>query len=80
MKTDPIPLPRAVPGTEYIIDHIKDSQIYNNNFKSYGIMPGARIKLLFRSPSNDPCAYEIMGATLAIRREDSIRIYIVPYL
>lgn len=80
MKTSSIPLPRAVPGTEYTIDHIKNCDLCKNNLQGYGIIPGTKIKLLFKSPANDPYAYEIMGAVLAIRREDSKNIYIVPSL
>lgn len=78
MKTSSIPLSGAVPGTEYTIDHIKNCGLCKNNLRGYGIMPGVKIKLLFKSPSNDPYAYEIMGAVLAIRHEDSKNIYIVP--
>jgi len=80
MKTCSIPLPRAVPGIEYIIHHIESSNLHANVLKGYGITPGTKIKLLFKSPSHDPYAYEIMGAVLAIRHEDSKKIYIIPAL
>lgn len=78
MKTDSFPLPEALPGLEYTIDHIKSMSACKINLGGYGIMPGTKIKLLFKSPSNNPCAYEIMGAVLAIRNDDSNNIYIIP--
>ena len=76
MKTDLIPLSEAVPGTEYIIDHIKNCTLCNKNLKGYGIIPKEKIKLLFASPSGDPYAYEVLGAVIALRREDSQNIFI----
>ena len=48
MKTCSIPLPRAVPGIEYIIHHIESSNLHANVLKGYGITPGTKIKLLFK--------------------------------
>ncbi|MDO4486841.1 MAG: FeoA family protein [Bacillota bacterium] len=78
MQLNSIPLPSALPDRDYIIDHIDDSRIRPDNFKGYGIFPGSRIKLLFNSPSRNPSAYEIMGAVIALRREDSMNIYVFP--
>lgn len=73
-----IPLPRAIPGKEYIIHSVKNGKTDANTFKGYGIFPGSRIKLLFNSPTKNPSAYEVMGAVLALRREDSSNIYVSP--
>ena len=76
MKADYIPLPLASLGREYIIDHIKSGKTSVSNLSGYGILPGIKIKLLFTSPFSDPCAYEVMGSVLALRREDSKNIFI----
>ncbi len=73
-----IPLPRAIPGKEYIIHSVGKSKSDALAFKGYGIFPGSRIKLLFNSPAKNPAAYEVMGAVLALRREDSNNIYVSP--
>lgn len=73
-----IPLSAAKPDTEYIIDHIDSGKANPNNYKGYGIFPGSKIKLLFNSPSKNPTAYEIMGAVIALRHEDSKNIFIIP--
>ena len=73
-----IPLPEAIPGREYIIQSIKNDADRDRSFHGYGIFPGSRIKLLFSSPGRNPSAYEVMGAVLALRREDSGNIYVLP--
>lgn len=77
MKSSSIPLCDAAIGTEYIIDHVENCDAYKINLQGYGIIPGGKIKLIFKSPTNDPCAYEVMGAVLAMRREDSNQIYVI---
>ena len=41
-----------------------------------GIVPGTRVEAVMRSPSGDPTAYRIRGATIALRRQqaDFIRV------
>lgn len=79
MSSEHIPLPAAMPGREYIIDHISEKgKLYADNLRGYGIFPGSKIKLLFNSPARNPSAYEVMGAVLALRHEDSVDIYISP--
>lgn len=41
-----------------------------------GIVPGTIVKAKFRSASNDPTAYEIRGATIALRRQQAEMIFI----
>ena len=80
MNEQSIPLPMAMPGKEYIINHIEKGKTDSLNFFGYGIFPGSKIKLLFRSPAKNPAAYEVMGAVLALRYEDSINIFVSPNL
>ena len=41
-----------------------------------GIVPDSLIKAVFKSPFNDPIAYEIKNATIAIRKKDSKEIVV----
>jgi hypothetical protein len=43
-----------------------------------GLVPGAVVKALHRSPAGDPTAYYIMGAVIALRDEDASKITIRP--
>lgn len=73
-----IPLTMAIQGREYIINHINGGKTNYKNLHGYGIFPGSKIKPVFSSPSADPSAYEVMGAVLALRNEDSKHILVSP--
>lgn len=78
MPNNSIPLPTVMPGKEYIIDHITPGKTNPDNYRGYGIFPGSKIKFLFKSPSNNPSAYEVMGTVIALRKEDSMNIFVSP--
>lgn len=78
MNDHSIPLPMATPGKEYIINYIHKGKTHTDHFRGYGIFPGSKIKLLFANPASNPSAYEVMGAVIALRHEDSKHIYVSP--
>jgi Fe2+ transport system protein FeoA len=39
-----------------------------------GILPGAKIKIAMTNPLGDPTAYDIRGAVIALRQEQTQRI------
>ncbi len=45
-------------------------------FMDLGILPGTRVTAEMRSPSNDPTAYRVRGALIALRFEQAALIYI----
>lgn len=45
-------------------------------FFDLGIIEGTKIEVLYRSPFSDPTAYLIRGAVIAMREEDSEKIYV----
>lgn len=46
-------------------------------FMDLGILRGGKITVGFRSPSGDPVAYQIRGATIALRREQAALISVI---
>ena len=72
-----ISLPDTITGQEYIIRSIDLGGKNNGVFRRW-IIPGALIRHLFDSPAKDPSAYEVMGAVLALRHEDSEKILVSP--
>lgn len=74
-----IPLVKVSQNKEYIIESVSYFDNYSTDLHGYGIMPGTKIKLLFASPSKDPSAYEIMGTVIALRQNDSKRIFVSEY-
>ena len=43
-----------------------------------GILPGTQIRAEFSNPGNDPVAYRIRGALIALRKEQAELIRIAP--
>ncbi|MBO8171243.1 MAG: ferrous iron transport protein A [Bacillaceae bacterium] len=41
-----------------------------------GFVPGACVKVLQRSPMGDPVAYRVSHTTIALRQEESSRIWV----
>ncbi len=63
-------------GKEYTVREIAlDSGIKRRLF-DIGLLPGSSIQKLFKSFLGDPAAYSICGAVIALRREDTDRIFI----
>lgn len=58
-----------------VID-IASSGIIRRRLQDIGLIKGTCIKCVLKSPANDPIAYEIRGAIIAIRNEDSSNILV----
>lgn len=59
-----------------IIDSINCTGKLHRRFLDLGIIPGSKITPVFSSIFNDPVAYEIRGSIIAIRNEDSKKIFV----
>ena len=57
-------------------EHHRLEPAVQQRLKDLGIVPGTRIRCLYRSPLQDPTAYEIRGAVIALRKEDSAEILV----
>lgn len=44
-----------------------------------GLIPGTQVEALHKSPSGDPIAYGIRGAVIAIRSEETSKIFVSMY-
>lgn len=40
-------------------------------FQDLGLLPGAQVTALMKSPLGDPTAYAVCGAVIALRRKDA---------
>jgi len=43
-----------------------------------GFVPGATVKMIRRSPLGDPAAYSVNRTVIALRKEESSRIFGIP--
>ncbi|MBQ0083365.1 MAG: ferrous iron transport protein A [Clostridiales bacterium] len=64
-------LTNAALGEEYTVCCVSDNHDMKRRFSDLGIMKGETITPLYRSPFGEPTAYEILGAVMALRKEDS---------
>jgi len=71
----------------YSLSNLKEGQIaqvesilpasnIRRRLQDIGLISGTKVECLQQSPSGDPVAYSIRGATIAIRREDSKNILV----
>ena len=45
-------------------------------FLDLGLIPGTVVEVLFKSPAQNPVAYKIRGAVIALRNEDAADIIV----
>ena len=43
-----------------------------------GLIEGTEVECVLKSPAGDPAAYQIRGALIALRREDSDQVLVLP--
>lgn len=66
-------LPMGMSGVvrEILLDGWRRRRLYD-----LGLLPGTEVRVVMRSALGDPIAYEIRGATYALRFEDAERILV----
>lgn len=64
------------PGSSAQIRSIETESSMRRRLRDLGLIEGTEVRALTKSPSGDPVAYLIRGATIAIRNEDSSRIFV----
>lgn len=70
LSGDTVTMDRLSPGESAVVEHIKQSSL-SDRLSALGLTAGTGVRCLFRAPLGDPTAYDIRGAVIALRREDS---------
>lgn len=65
-----ITIDKLSPGEIATVEELEASNL-SGRLRDLGLVSGARVRCLHRAPLGDPTAYEIKGAVIALRREDS---------
>lgn len=63
-------------GQQAIVTEILAKGSIRRRFFDLGIIEGTVIECMLKSPAKDPIAFQIRGATIALRQEDSSNIYV----
>ena len=63
-------------NVNYLITDILLNDYLLQRIYDLGLIENTIIKKLYSSPFNDPCAYLVRGSIVAIRNNDSKKIYV----
>ena len=63
-------------GSKCIIDSLAGSEDMKRRLLDLGFSSGTEVKCVHASPATDPMAYMLRGTVIALRKEDSSRIYV----
>ncbi|MCL6634349.1 MAG: ferrous iron transport protein A [Peptococcaceae bacterium] len=69
-----MPLAKLPPGRRGIVVSLAADGMARSRLLDLGLVPGAAVEMVRRSPSGDPAAFNIKGALIALRREDAERV------
>ncbi len=79
MKKESTTLSKSVLGTIYEIISVNTNKTIQQRIFDLGIIPGAIIKPVQKSPLGDPTAYCIQGSIIALRNSDAANIIVKKY-
>lgn len=63
-------------GEKFTVCEVDNTRNMKKRFSDLGLIKGATVTPLYRSPFGEPTAYEILGAVMALRKEDSDSILV----
>lgn len=63
-------------GKKAVVTDINTTGVEKQRMLDLGLVRGASIEALHKSPAGDPTAYFIMGAVIALRGEDAKNVLI----
>ena len=71
---DAIPLSKLPIGSSGKIADLKLDGLLRRRVLDLGMVPGTQVVCVRKSPAGDPIAYQVRGATIALRNENSKQI------
>lgn len=66
---------QADTGSRLRLSRIEVEGVLRRRLLDLGFVPGNTVEVLQRSPLGDPVAFRVNNTTIALRREESTRIY-----
>lgn len=70
------PISEMSPGEIGVVFLLRNSGSMRRRLMDIGLIEGARVECVGRSPGGDPAAYLIRGAVIALREEDGCDVLI----
>ena len=65
-------------GQRGIVTSLDVKGVTRRRMLDLGLVPGSVVESLRRSPAGDPTAYNIRGAVIALRSDESCKIHVDP--
>ena len=62
------------PGEAAVVSSMHTQGCIRRRLRDLGLVEGARVECVMKSPLGDPTAYLIKGAIIALRREDAATV------
>lgn len=78
MDTAEFQLPRLPIGERAEVVKIEAEGVIRNRLLDLGLVPSTVVEAVRKSPAGDPVAYNICGAIIALRSEESQKIWVRP--
>lgn len=75
MSTTERTLAEADTGSRLRLSRIEVEGVLRRRLLDLGFVPGNTVEVLQRSPLGDPVAFRVNNTIIALRREESTRIY-----
>jgi ferrous iron transport protein A len=63
-------------GEHVLVTRINTGGSGSKRLLDLGLVPGTRVEVVRRSPLGDPVAYNIRGAVIALRQEESSQVLV----
>jgi len=76
MHIEPISLSKIKVGSKVQIYELLSTGLPRRRMLDLGIIPGTIVYVVRKSPLGDPIAYNIRGAMIALRKEESDQILV----
>ena len=71
-------LDQLSPGQRAVVTELCNEDTMRRRLRELGMIEGTPVECVGQSPLGDPSAYLIRGAVIALRREDSRKITVLP--
>lgn len=63
-------------GQKAVVEKLDVDDSIRRRMLDIGLITGSKVECIMKSPLGDPIAYMIKGAIIAIRKEDSEKIFV----
>lgn len=79
MNAEEIRLAQLAPEEAAVVSSLSHTGALRRRLIELGLIEGTHVRCVLRAPSGSPIAYQVRGATIALRRCDAETILVRPW-